>query len=179
VIQRIHRPKFFEYESESDDEPIPFDEDVRVETPRFTPLARMESPFWRKDALWHHPSELVPLWVCTGCDISTGLRWVWRVVLIMHGETYRYMHKLCAKCIKCILTREASIQYATLGREVTLLQMEPAWIQAPILPITLELEPLPPDPFVWFDEWDESETQDTSGDPGESETRHLLLRSLK
>ena len=99
--------------------------DIRVDPPRFTPLARtseMLPLLWELKDKWYETKSKS----CTGCsEPGCFFRWLFDVVIVHDGKTQRYRHKLCSRCVACVTHRIMSIQAATMSSKTTFLDIQP------------------------------------------------------
>ena len=109
------------------------EEDVRIDPPRFTPLARtsMMLPYlWKLTGSPTMPWYETESKACTGCAAPGPLfRCLFDVVMIHEGTTQRYKHKLCFKCAACVNNRPVSIEKATMTTKTTYLVIQQTKIQ--------------------------------------------------
>ena len=109
--------------------------DVRVDTPRFTPLSRTVGSVghvWKRSRCgrWFTARQLA----CTGCALARPMvRFCFDVV--MHWDehrsrprgaiTERYRHRLCVRCALCVMMRPVSVDAASAGPHLRSLIIRP------------------------------------------------------
>ena len=127
-LQKRERTPFDPDDDTDDEEAVDANRncaDVRIDPPRFTPLARtskMLPLLWELKDKWYETKSKS----CTGCSEPGRLfRWLFDVVMVHDGKTQRYRHKLCFRCVACVTNRIMSIQAATMSSRTTCLDIQP------------------------------------------------------